>query len=96
MAHHVRGLAAEHGRTRVATFYSEPLPSDAVGVTHDVDGMVDIDWLKTNTPFDAADFYLCGPRPFMRALVTGLAAAGVSPDRIKYEFFGPADELLAA
>lgn len=96
MAHHVQGLAAEHGRTRVATFYSEPLPSDALGVTHDVDGMVDIDWLKANTPFDTADFYLCGPRPFMRALVTGLAAAGVSPDRIKYEFFGPADELLAA
>lgn len=96
MANNVRQLADKHGRTRVATFYSEPLPSDSVGVTHDVEGLIDVAWLKANTPFDAADFYLCGPRPFLRALVSGLAAAGVAPDRIKYEFFGPTDELLAA
>lgn len=96
MGDKVRKLADKHGRTRVATFYSEPLPTDAVGMTHDVNGIIDVAWLKANTPFDTADFYLCGPRPFMRALVTGLAAAGVSPDRIKYEFFGPTDELLAA
>ena len=33
-------------------------------------------------------------KPFLRALVGGLAREGVSPDRIRYEFFGPADELL--
>jgi nitric oxide dioxygenase len=36
-------------------------------------------------------YYLCGPRPFLRAMVGGLAL-----NRILYEFFGPADELLAA
>jgi nitric oxide dioxygenase len=43
-----------------------------------------------------ADYFLCGPRPFLRAFVGGLARAGVASDRIHYEFFGPADELLAA
>ena len=32
----------------------------------------------------------------MRAYVSGLARRGVPLPRIKYEFFGPADELLAA
>ena len=33
---------------------------------------------------------------FLRAYVVGLAANGVPLHRIQYEFFGPADELLAA
>ena len=39
---------------------------------------------------------LCGPRPFLRAMVGGLARTGVPLGNIHYEFFGPADELLAA
>lgn len=89
-------LAAVHGRTKVATFYSEPQAADVLGQTHDVEGFVSIDWLKSQTPFDTADFYLCGPKPFLRSLVSGLVQAGVPADRIHYEFFGPADELLAA
>jgi len=40
--------------------------------------------------------YVCGPRPFLRTMVgwPGALRRGVEPHR--YEFFGPADELLAA
>ncbi|OYW25401.1 MAG: nitric oxide dioxygenase [Caulobacter sp. 12-67-6] len=93
---HVRALAKEHGGFTVTTFYSEPLAGDRAGETHDLDGFITLDWLKANTPFADADFYLCGPKPFLRAFVVGLATAGVSADRIHYEFFGPADEALAA
>lgn len=93
---HVRSLARQHGGISVATFYSEPAPHDAVGQTHDVSGMITMDWLKANTPLNEADIYLCGPKPFLRAFVGGLSLAGVPSDRIHYEFFGPADELLAA
>lgn len=96
MDRHVRSLAKAHGRVAIRTFYSEPLTSDAAGYSHDHDGLVTIGWLRDNTPFDSADFYLCGPKPFLGALVGGLAGAGVRRDRIHYEFFGPADELLAA
>jgi len=92
----VKALAAAHGGTRVSTFFSEPAAGDVLGDSHDVEGFVSIDWLKAETPFDTADFYLCGPKPFLRSLVQGLILAGVPVDRIHYEFFGPADELLAA
>ena len=52
--------------------------------------------LAEQTPIGTADYYLCGQRPFLRARVSDLRAAGVSEDRIHYEFFGPADEILAA
>lgn len=96
MGAHVRALAAGHDRMAVTTFYSEPGEGDRVGSTHDADGFVTLDWLRSNTPLAEADVYLCGPKPFLSAFVPGLARAGVPADRIHYEFFGPADELLAA
>jgi nitric oxide dioxygenase len=93
---HVRTLAKGHGGVSVTTFYSQPLASDRAGETHDVDGFVTIDWLAANTPFAEADFYLCGPMPFLKAFVTGLIAAGVPADRVHYEVFGPTAEALAA
>ncbi|WP_285766154.1 NO-inducible flavohemoprotein [Peribacillus sp. SI8-4] len=40
-----------------------------------------------------ADYYICGPVPFMKAIITCLKELGVNPDRIHYEFFGPAMAL---
>lgn len=96
MAERVRELAARAADVKLAAFYAEPEPEDVRGEHYDEQGFITLDWLKANTPFEQAVFYLCGPRPFLRALVNALAAAGVSPSRIRYEFFGPADELLAA
>lgn len=96
MDHHVRSVGQAHGKIRIATFYSEPNPSDMLGQTHDVEGMVTADWLAENTPLHDADIYLCGPRPFLGSLVSGLTKAGVAADRIHYEFFGPTEELIAA
>lgn len=93
---HVRALADANPRIRVATFYSDPLERDCLGTTHDGEGLISIDWLKANTPLHEADIFLCGPKPFLRAFVGGLALAGVPSSRIHYEFFGPADELMAA
>jgi nitric oxide dioxygenase len=93
---HVRTLAKDHGGVSVTTFYSDPLAGDRVGESHDVDGFVTIDWLAANTPFADADFYLCGPMPFLKVFVTGLAGAGVPADRIHYEVFGPTAETIAA
>ncbi|MBW9117194.1 NO-inducible flavohemoprotein [Rhizobium cauense] len=96
MDRHVRTLASKHGRSTVKTFYSEPSSEDAAGYSHDHDGFITVPWLERNTPFGSADFYLCGPRPFLAALVGGLTKAGVPSSRIHYEFFGPTDDVLAA
>lgn len=93
---HVRALAKEHGNIRVATFYSQPRVEDQRGHSHQEEGFISIDWLARNAPLQEADVYLCGPKPFLRSLVGGLALAGVAADRIHYEFFGPADALIAA
>lgn len=93
---HVRALAKLHDAISVSTFYNEPGPQDIVGETHDVTGIITLEWLKKNTPLHEADIYLCGPKPFLRAIVGGLSLAGVAADQIHYEFFGPADELLVA
>ncbi|AYV47142.1 NO-inducible flavohemoprotein [Caulobacter flavus] len=95
MDDHVRALAKAHGKTSVATFYARPAANDEAGRTHDHDGLITVDWLQANTPFEAADFFLCGPRPFLKAFVGGLSRAGVASDRIHFEFFGPSDEALA-
>lgn len=73
-----------------------PDPGDRLGRDYDECGLIRGAWLARHTPLEAAIFYLCGPRPFLRGMVGGLARTGVPLGRIRYEFFGPADELLAA
>jgi nitric oxide dioxygenase len=94
-AHHaldaqVRAAAARHGTATIATFYESGATDTAAA------GRITLDWLQNNTPLAQADIYLCGPKPFLRHFVPGLLRAGVPNDRIHYEFFGPADEQLAA
>ena len=44
---------------------------------------------QAGVPTDA-DFYLCGPGPFMDDITAALIARGASPERISKEVFGPA------
>lgn len=87
----MRHLARSHGNISVSTFYEQNDPSSGAN-----DGLITLDWLKANTPLAEADVYLCGPKPFLRHFVAALEGEGVPADRIHYEFFGPADETLAA
>jgi len=96
MGEHARELASKTGNITVRTFYNAPAPGDQPGLHYDEPGLITADWLARNTPTQEAVYYLCGPRPFLRAMVGGLARTGVPLGSIHYEFFGPADELLAA
>ncbi|SDE04785.1 NO-inducible flavohemoprotein [Belnapia rosea] len=88
--------AAAAGRIAVTTFYECPRPEDRPGRDYDQAGRITLDWLRTQTPVGEAEYYLCGPREFLHAFAGGLVTLGVPAARIHYEFFGPADELLAA
>jgi nitric oxide dioxygenase len=96
MGAHARELAARAPNVTVRTFYKVPDPGDVAGRDYDERGLISAEWLARETPGEEATYYLCGPRPFLRAMVGGLARTGVPLARIRYEFFGPADELLAA
>jgi nitric oxide dioxygenase len=96
MRDHTRALASNGGAIQVIDFHQTPLSDEVPGRDYDHAGIITDDWLIANTPVGEADFYICGPRPFLRAAVSALSLSGVASDRIHYEFFGPADELLAA
>lgn len=96
MRDHVHDLAERAPDARVTDFHQTPHADEVAGRDYDRPGLITEEWLITNTPVTDADYYICGPRPFLRAAVSALALAGVASARIHYEFFGPADELLAA
>ena len=96
MREHVREQASKAQDVIVRTYYEKPDASDQKGRDFDEAGLIDTDWIAQNTPRGEAIYYLCGPRPFLRAFVGGLAQTGIPLARIRYEYFGPADELLAA
>jgi ferredoxin-NADP reductase/MOSC domain-containing protein YiiM/ferredoxin len=77
-----------HGHRLVC--YSAPGPGDRPGRDFDHAGRLTGPVLdQAGVPTDA-DFYLCGPVPFMHDLAAALAARGVTPGRIRTEIFGPA------
>lgn len=96
MDRHVRDLARRYDGIDVHTFYSSPASTDVVGTTHDVTGRITVEWLRDHTRLADADFYICGPLPFLRVLIRDLVQAGVGAERLHYEVFGPAAEALAA
>jgi ferredoxin-NADP reductase len=79
-----RRLAAlPHARSHVR--YSRPQPSDR---DYDAEGRVTLEALEDLGVPTAADYYLCGPLPWMRGLAAGLLAWGAAPERIHTEIFG--------
>lgn len=96
MRGHIRALAENNETVQVVDFHQTPLADEVEGLDYDHAGIITDEWLVSNTPVAQADYYICGPRPFLRHAVSALSLAGVPSDRIHYEFFGPADELLAA
>src|SRR3546814_2095977 len=85
MGPHIRSLLKNHAHGKATIFYQSPRPEDVAGHDYDVAGLIDADWLVANTPIDDADYFLCGQRPFLRALVAALSLSGVSSYRIHYE-----------
>ncbi|WP_445152121.1 MOSC domain-containing protein [Baekduia sp. Peel2402] len=68
--------------------YSGPTVVGDQDKDHDISGRLDGAALdRAGVPVDA-DYYLCGPDRFMRALSTALVARGVAPERIATETFG--------
>ena len=94
MRDHARALTAGNENVRLHTFYAEPEAHDRQGEHYDAAGLISADCLVAQTPHEEATYYLCGPKPFLGALVTGLQRRGIPAERIRFEFFGPADALI--
>ncbi|QKX06425.1 NO-inducible flavohemoprotein [Aquimarina sp. TRL1] len=73
--------------------YSAPLTTDTLGETHDFEGFLSKEILKTVGITAESDFYCCGPAPFMANALHLLDELEIPTSQIHYEFFGPAEEL---
>ncbi|MDF2903064.1 MAG: bifunctional nitric oxide dioxygenase/dihydropteridine reductase 2 [Bacillus sp. (in: firmicutes)] len=75
--------------------YENPSEVDKKEPHFSKEGYIDAEWLKENAETASADYYVCGPVPFLRAVVLTLKKIGVADSQIHYEFFGPAMNLEA-
>ena len=73
-------------------FYSEPLENDIQGENYNFDGFVNEEWIRESLPLNA-EFYFCGPPPFMKAVNKALLNLGVSKENINFEFFGKSQSM---
>lgn len=84
----VAQLADRHQNVQRYFFYDTP-PAEANG-EHFHTGFVDLAQLDGGVLLPQADYYVCGPAPFIRKQVGDLMGMGVPAAAIHFEEFGPA------
>ncbi len=90
----VQAVTERHPNIQAHIRYSDPLDSDQPGHGYHSNGLIDEALLEELT-VDGAHYYLCGPEPMLRHVHALLRRRDVPPERIHYEFFGPAAALAA-
>ncbi|WP_428908578.1 NO-inducible flavohemoprotein [Niallia sp. Krafla_26] len=89
----VSQLARENQNVTSYIAYSAPTERDREVGEYDKEGFVDLEWLQSIVKDTSADFYFCGPVPFMKSIYHILKEWEVATEKIHYEFFGPAGTL---
>lgn len=89
----VQQLAATGPNVNTLVIFDAPLVGDVEDGKCDATGFVTTELLRQWTPFTEAEFYFCGPPPFMQHVHACLQELGVDEHRVRYEFFGPRQDL---
>jgi len=79
---------AAHPNVKRVVFYEAVDAADRQGVDYDFEGRLDVTKIADRVIVPDADYYICGPVPFMRAQRDALTTLGVEPARIHTEVFG--------
>jgi nitric oxide dioxygenase len=96
LADEVRRIAAERPNIQTHIRYDAPQAHDLQEQHCDSTGLIDGEFLRSWLPTHDADFYFCGPKPFMAGVYKALKETGVDDSRIHFEFFGPRQEIAIA
>lgn len=88
-------VTKQYPNVKFYTVYESPTEEDRKNNAFDKEGYIDLQWLKSVVDTKEAQFYFCGPVPFMKAMNAALLEWGVAEEQIHYEFFGPALVLTA-
>lgn len=88
-------LARQHPNLSVHYRYSDNAPQGTTRATaaHVSTGLVDAALIESLVPDRNADYYFCGPKPFMVNIYHQLLAWGIPASQVHFEFFGPRQEL---
>ena len=86
-------LAQKHANLTVRHCYSEGAPQGVSRESDAVSGMIDAALIESTVPGRDADYYFCGPKPFMVEIYHQLLGWGIPPAQVHFEFFGPRQEL---
>ncbi|KAL7624689.1 hypothetical protein AAE478_006259 [Parahypoxylon ruwenzoriense] len=92
---HVRDAAANN-KLNATFFVTSPQQQDVQGVDYHFTGRMDLSKVDPKADLfldDArAEYYICGPYPFMKDMEKHLVDAGVSEERVHLEVFGTGDQ----
>lgn len=86
---HVAHLADKHDHIHSFVVYDSPTEEDKRLQQFDKEGFVELDWLQSILLSNDAEFYLCGPLPFLQAMVRLLQQWKVPRNQIHFEVFNP-------
>ncbi|MFU2014313.1 NO-inducible flavohemoprotein [Peribacillus butanolivorans] len=86
---HLQQIANDHQHIKSFVVYAAPTEADRTSGHFDKEGYVGLDFLQSIVPSNEANFYFCGPIPFMEAINGALNQWSVSKDHIHYEVFSP-------
>ncbi|RMZ88831.1 hypothetical protein DV736_g3946, partial [Chaetothyriales sp. CBS 134916] len=88
MKNYLSQIVEENKQVSRLIFYEEIAESEQQGRDYDCQGRIEIDKIKDKVLLPDANYYLCGPIPFMRVQQQSLEALGVPSERIHSEVFG--------
>ncbi|WP_281613374.1 NO-inducible flavohemoprotein [Flammeovirga sp. SubArs3] len=86
----VNELTRTHSNISSTYIYSDNLPEDKMERKGLVDAALIAELVEN---YSEAEYYFCGPKPFMKAVLNALTVLGVKEGQINFEFFGPSEEL---
>ena len=88
MKQHIHDLKAKFPRLSTFTAYEFPHDGDVFGVDYEAAGRLDLASMDAALLPTTADYYLCGPMPFMAEQHKALLARGIPAENIHSEAFG--------
>tara|TARA_R110001592_G_scaffold16881_1_gene71350 strand:+ start:24715 stop:25947 length:1233 start_codon:yes stop_codon:yes gene_type:complete len=92
----IDALAEQHSNLTIHYRYSDSA-QDGFERTGDCStGFVDAALIESFVPDRHADYYFCGPKPFMVNIYQDLLKWGIPASQVHFEFFGPREELQKA
>ncbi len=91
----IDNLVLKHKNLKAHYCYSEPENGVLKNKENASIGFITADLIESQISSRHADYYFCGPKPFMVNVYHDLLAWGIPGSQVHFEFFGPKEALTA-